>query len=129
MPGAIEARGFTYDPVERTYRHEIKWRNRDYAVIAALVAVFGVIAYFNVGKGWFNTRFIMTCCLTDNNEGKRVMSMDKKTKLGLLGLVALFVFFILFRVFTERGQVVGRTVSLELGGAGRDSGAVGDFCV
>lgn len=55
---AIEARGFTYDPVERTYRHEIKWRNRDYAVIAALVAVFGVIAYFNVGKGWFNTRFI-----------------------------------------------------------------------
>ena len=58
------------------------------------------------------------------------MSMDKKTKLGLLGLVALFVFFILFRVFYQKGgQVVGRTVSLELGGAGRDSGAVGDFCV
>ena len=31
------------------------------------------------------------------------MSMDKKTKLGLLGLVALFVFFILFRVFYQKG--------------------------
>ena len=55
---AIEARGFTHDPVNRTYRCEIKFRPRDWAVTLALLTFFGVILYFSVAKGWFGTRFL-----------------------------------------------------------------------
>ena len=55
---AIEARGFTYDPVNRTYRNEIRFKGRDFAVIAIMLAAFAVVAYFSIGKGWFGTRFV-----------------------------------------------------------------------
>lgn len=55
---AIEARGFTYDPVNRTYRNEIRFRGRDYAVIACMLLLFLIIAYLNMKEGWFGTRFV-----------------------------------------------------------------------
>lgn len=55
---AIEARGFTYDPVHRTYRKAIAFRSRDWVVIALLLSVFAVVAYYSIGKGWFGVRFI-----------------------------------------------------------------------
>ncbi|MGI6080501.1 MAG: energy-coupling factor transporter transmembrane component T family protein [Candidatus Avilachnospira sp.] len=57
---AIEARGFTYDPVNRTYRNEIKLRGRDFAVIAFMLILFCIIAYLSITKGWFGTRFVYT---------------------------------------------------------------------
>jgi len=55
---AIEARGFTYDPVNRTYRNVIKFRQKDFIVILVMLALLGVIGYFSIAKGFFGTRFV-----------------------------------------------------------------------
>jgi energy-coupling factor transport system permease protein len=54
---AIEARGFTNDPLHRTYRKSLKLEGKDYMVMAMILLVTAVLIYFSYSKGWFNTLF------------------------------------------------------------------------
>ena len=55
---SIEARGFTYDPANRTYRRDLNLTTKDWVVMAVMLVIGGVIMYLNVCKGWFETTFV-----------------------------------------------------------------------
>jgi len=55
---SIEARGFTYDPANRTYRKSLALEAKDWAVMAVLVVFAGVFLYLSAAKGWFGTTFV-----------------------------------------------------------------------
>lgn len=56
---AIEARGFTYDPMHRTYRKKIELKAKDYIVMVLLIAFMVAILYLKKANGWFGTTFIL----------------------------------------------------------------------
>lgn len=55
---AIEARGFTYRPLQRTYRRDIKLGFRDYAVAGVLLVGLVTILYLRYRLKWFDYRFV-----------------------------------------------------------------------
>lgn len=55
---AIEARGFTYDPLNRTYRREIKMKIEDFITIIFIITFLGLVIYLTKNRGMFKTRFI-----------------------------------------------------------------------
>lgn len=55
----IEARGFTYDPIHRTYRKDIRLQRKDFVVMTFLVVLLIAVLYLKSQKGWFYTTFIL----------------------------------------------------------------------
>lgn len=54
---AIEARGFTNDPLHRTYRKSLKLQMKDFIVMLIAFAAMTAVVYFSSKKGWFGTLF------------------------------------------------------------------------
>lgn len=54
---SIEARGFTFDPENRTYRKAIKLKTRDFVIMALCLIVTVIVVYLHSSKGWFGTTF------------------------------------------------------------------------
>lgn len=55
---SIEARGFTYDPANRTYRKDLTLVAKDWVVMAVMVILGAAVLYLNISKGWFDTTFV-----------------------------------------------------------------------
>lgn len=54
---AIEARGFTNNPLHRTYRKTLELRIRDFVVMLIAAVAMGTVVYFSSEKSWFGTLF------------------------------------------------------------------------
>lgn len=55
---AIEARGFTYDPANRTYRNQIKMETKDFITVFIAILFSVGLFYLYKSEGFFNTRFV-----------------------------------------------------------------------
>ncbi|MGB4001681.1 MAG: energy-coupling factor transporter transmembrane component T [Bacillota bacterium] len=56
---AIEARGFTYNPIHRTYRRDIVMQPADWAMVAVMALLCVVVLYLRYRYHWFDYRFIL----------------------------------------------------------------------
>jgi energy-coupling factor transport system permease protein len=55
---AIEARGFTFDPLHRTYRRQLLMQPMDYALIVLMAVLSLTVLYLRYRYHWFGYRFV-----------------------------------------------------------------------
>jgi energy-coupling factor transport system permease protein len=56
---AIEARGFTYNPIRRTYRRDLVMQPMDYAMIVLMALLCLLVLYLRYRYHWFDYRFVL----------------------------------------------------------------------